>query len=355
MKPDQDGERECVCACERERQRKCVCSSVCVERARVPACLHACALHVTCTHTHSLPACPPCPAGTVGLYRQPVAVLDFASLYPSLYRWVGGEMTRLGRCGAGWRLTHREHAALPTPFPDRPPLPPCTEPPAPAAPTTCAILHCFTAPTWRACRPSRSCWRPRVRGRAGVGCCSAGLPAAPLHSASQCHNPCTLTPRRGVCEARGAPRRVAQHAGSAGAGASGAGAAGGRRQHSPLLIKTCGPSEGPFCSRPPHLTLGAHRPSPCPAPQARAATRAQLKGATDPATRAVLDCRQRALKITGEGAGGRPLPPARFLPCPATPDRLPCSTHTHTHTSPLQQLTLCTASQAPRCRRCRAS
>lgn len=32
---------------------------------------------------------------------------------------------------------------------------------------------------------------------------------------------------------------------------------------------------------------------------ARAATREQLKGAADPATRAVLDCRQRALKITG--------------------------------------------------------
>jgi DNA polymerase delta subunit 1 len=28
----------------------------------------------------------PVEAGTVGLYRQPVAILDFASLYPSLYR-----------------------------------------------------------------------------------------------------------------------------------------------------------------------------------------------------------------------------------------------------------------------------
>ena len=26
------------------------------------------------------------PAGTVGLYQQPVAILDFASLYPSIYR-----------------------------------------------------------------------------------------------------------------------------------------------------------------------------------------------------------------------------------------------------------------------------
>lgn len=27
-----------------------------------------------------------CCAGTVGLYKEPVAILDFASLYPSIYR-----------------------------------------------------------------------------------------------------------------------------------------------------------------------------------------------------------------------------------------------------------------------------
>lgn len=30
--------------------------------------------------------CMCCPAGTVGLYKEPVAILDFASLYPSIYR-----------------------------------------------------------------------------------------------------------------------------------------------------------------------------------------------------------------------------------------------------------------------------
>lgn len=45
------------------------------------------------------------------------------------------------------------------------------------------------------------------------------------------------------------------------------------------------------------------RSSPAPSPSllpSCSATREQLKGATDPATRAVLDCRQKALKITGE-------------------------------------------------------
>lgn len=40
-------------------------------------------------HTYSVatfPAALCCPAGTVGLYKEPVAILDFASLYPSIYR-----------------------------------------------------------------------------------------------------------------------------------------------------------------------------------------------------------------------------------------------------------------------------
>lgn len=37
-------------------------------------------------HTRPVAAAPCCPAGTVGLYKEPVAILDFASLYPSIYR-----------------------------------------------------------------------------------------------------------------------------------------------------------------------------------------------------------------------------------------------------------------------------
>lgn len=34
----------------------------------------------------SLCSCEPLPTGTVGLHKDPVAILDFASLYPSIYR-----------------------------------------------------------------------------------------------------------------------------------------------------------------------------------------------------------------------------------------------------------------------------
>lgn len=38
----------------------------------------------------------PVEEGHVGLYREPVATLDFASLYPSLYRWATGWWCRAG-------------------------------------------------------------------------------------------------------------------------------------------------------------------------------------------------------------------------------------------------------------------
>jgi hypothetical protein len=53
----------------------------------------------------------PVESGNVALYREPVATLDFASLYPSLYRWVRlcvegvggwGSWGRPGSSGAGW-------------------------------------------------------------------------------------------------------------------------------------------------------------------------------------------------------------------------------------------------------------
>lgn len=48
------------------------------------------------------------------------------------------------------------------------------------------------------------------------------------------------------------------------------------------------------------------------------AARAQLKAATDPATRAVLDCRQKALKVRTKGAeAGAVLAAAARCTCPA--------------------------------------
>jgi hypothetical protein len=130
----------------------------------------------------------PVEAGHVGLYSEPVATLDFASLYPSLYRWARAGLSAsagvhfrdavstadsrhrgccqqlLLNCSTNLpaNLTHAP-SDLRTTTPSINPITRCPPPLHPAGRTTCATPRCCTLPTCPSWSPHRCSSRPRAQ------------------------------------------------------------------------------------------------------------------------------------------------------------------------------------------------
>lgn len=205
--------------------------------------------------------------------------------------------------------------------------------PPSTAPTTSATAPCCTGQTCRRCHRSRSRSRPQVAPMPGLcspaACsshsvqrmCATATQQARVHEQSVpffcllSQRVCGVllphqTCRGGVRQGRGAAGRAAGHPLGTGGGPQ---ASSSPAQELPAQDAGLGhcplqpPARRQTCSW--HL-LTETTASPARVPACSIA-REQLRAATDPATRAVLDGRQKALKLTSEGRAG----PARRPQC----------------------------------------
>lgn len=120
-------------------------------------------------------------AATAGLYQQPVAILDFASLYPSLFRWAGCRVLLLPGTSTAAAEPPRPPSLLPPPLPALPvvvlQLVPPVPPPLVRALLLLPLCNCLRTPPCQASAASTASWpqgpqplllHPPAQGRCGA-------------------------------------------------------------------------------------------------------------------------------------------------------------------------------------------